>query len=129
MAVNAAAVVATPELTAEQVQRILVQPLEAQSTFLASGPRIFDTAGPVRIPKLGAPTSPSWHGESEQISEVDPTFDEVTLLPSTMKSVKVLTRFSNELARQSVISLDGAPRPARHRCRLDVGCAVLVCLR
>jgi hypothetical protein len=27
-----------PELTAEQVQRILVQPLEAESLFLASGP-------------------------------------------------------------------------------------------
>ncbi len=50
MAVNAAVAVAAPELTAEQVVRILVQPLEAQSTFLASGPRIFDTAGPLRIP-------------------------------------------------------------------------------
>ncbi len=38
------------ELTAEQVQRILVQPLEAASALLASGPRIFDSAGPVRIP-------------------------------------------------------------------------------
>ncbi len=44
-----------PELTAVQVQRILVQPLEAASAFLASGPRIFDSAGPVRIPKLGGP--------------------------------------------------------------------------
>ena len=35
-------------------------------------------------------------------------FDEVVLLPSTMKSVKVLTRFSNELARQSVVALDAA---------------------
>ncbi len=110
MAVNAAVAVAAPELTAEQVVRILVQPLEARSTFLASGPRIFDTTGPVRIPKLGGPTAPSWHGESELINEQDPTFDEVTLLPSTMKSVKVLTRFSNELARQSVVSLDAALR-------------------
>ncbi|HWL96048.1 MAG TPA: phage major capsid protein [Nocardioidaceae bacterium] len=97
-----------PELTAEQVQRILVQPLEAVSQFLASGPRIFDSASPVRIPKMGGPTSPAWHGENEQITEQDVTFDEVTLLPSTMESVKVLTRFSNELARQSVVSLDQA---------------------
>ncbi len=111
MAVNAAVTVAAPELTAEQVQRILVQPLEDASVFLAAGPRIFDTNGSqVRIPKLGGPTSPSWHGESEQISEVNPTFDEIVLLPSTMKSVKVLTRFSNELARQSVVSLDAALR-------------------
>jgi len=100
-----------PELTAEQVQRILVQPLEAASVFLASGPRIFDSAGPVRIPKLGGPvTDPGWTGENELIPERDVDFDEVTLLPSTMKSVKVLTRFSNELARQSVVALDEALR-------------------
>lgn len=98
------------ELTAEQVQRILVQPLEAASQFLASGPRIFDSANPVRIPKLGGPVDPAWHGENEQITERDVGFDEITLLPSTMKSVKVLTRFSNELARQAVVSLDAALR-------------------
>jgi HK97 family phage major capsid protein len=37
-------------------------------------------------------------------------FDEVSLLPSTMRSIKVLTRFSNELARQSVVALDAALR-------------------
>ena len=100
--------VAATELTAEQTLRTLVRPLEDASAFLAAGPRIIDTAGPVRIPKLGSATSPSWHGENEQIDEVDPTFDEVSLLPSTMKSIKVLTRYSNELARQSVVSLDAA---------------------
>ena len=98
-----------PELTAEQVQKILVQPLEAVSTFLAAGPRVFDSAGPVRIPKMGAPIAdPGWTGENEIIPERDVDFDEVQLLPSTMKSIKVLTRFSNELARQSVVSLDQA---------------------
>lgn len=100
-----------PELTTEQVQAILVQPLEAASVFLAAGPRIFDTDGsPVRIPKLGGPTHPAWHGENELITEVTPDFDEVTLLPSTMESVKTLTRYSNELARQSVVALDAALR-------------------
>ena len=97
------------ELTQEQVQKILVQPLEAKSLFLASGPRIFDTNGSqVRVPKMGGPTTPAWHGENEQITEQDPEFDEITLLPSTMKSVKVLTRYSNEMARQSIVSLDAA---------------------
>lgn len=105
MAVSTAS---APELTSEQVQKILVQPLEAASVFLASGPRIFDSAGPVRIPKLGGPTDPEWYGENEQITDVDVDFDEIELLPSTMKSVKTLTRFSNELARQSVVSLDAA---------------------
>jgi HK97 family phage major capsid protein len=99
------------ELTREQVQAILVKPLEDRSVFLASGPRIFDTDGsPVRIPKLGGATDPDWIGENEQITEEDVAFDEVTLLPSTMKSVKVITRYSNELARQSVVALDAALR-------------------
>ena len=107
----AASTVTASELTRAQVQAILVRPLEAVSVFLAAGPRIFDTDGsPVRIPKLGGPTNPAWHGENELITEVEVGFDEVTLLPSTMKSVKTLTRYSNELARQSVISLDAALR-------------------
>ena len=81
-----------PELTAEQVQRILVQPLQQASAFLAAGPRLFDSAGPLRIPKLGGPvTDPGWTGENELIPERDVDFDEITLLPSTMKSVKVLS--------------------------------------
>ena len=97
-----------PEITREQVQAVLVKPLAAASIFLAAGPRIFDSASPVRIPKLGGPTSPDWIGENEQITEKDVSFDELHLLPSTMKSVKVITRYSNELARQSVVSLDAA---------------------
>jgi len=100
-----------PELTAEQVQAILVQPLEQASVFLAAGPRVFDTDGnQVRIPTLVGMGAPNWHGENELITEVDPDFGEIVLLPSTMKSVKSLTRFSNELARQSVIALDAALR-------------------
>lgn len=100
-----------PELTAEQVVKILVEPLQAASVFLAAGPRIFDSNGsPVRVPKLNGMTEPSWIGENTLIPEVEADFGEVTLLPSTMKSVKSLTRFSCELARQSVISLDAALR-------------------
>ena len=77
-------------------------------TFLACSPRIFASANQIRIPKRGAETSPAWQGENEQITEQDVTFDEIVLLPSMMESVKVLTRCSNELARQSVVSLDAA---------------------
>lgn len=98
-------------LTREQVQSILIQPLEQASVFLAAGPRIFDTDGsPVRIPKLTDMDAPAFIGENTEIPDVDATFDEVTLLPSTMKSVKSLTKFSNELARQTVIALDAALR-------------------
>lgn len=96
------------ELTQQQVAKILVKPLEEAAKFLAAGPRIFDTASELRIPKLGAPTTVNWTAENEQIPEANPDFDEVVLLPSTMKSLKTLTRYSNELARQSVVALDAA---------------------
>lgn len=107
----AASTATAPELTREQVAAVLVRPLADRSVFLAAGPRIFDTSGVLRIPKLGGPiTDPGWTGENEQIPERDAAFDEVKLLPDTMKSVKVITRYSNELARQSVIALDAALR-------------------
>lgn len=95
-----------PELLQEQVAKILIQPLEAASVVLAAGPRIFDTASPLRIPKLASSTEPSWIGEGELIPEHDVDFDEVTLMPTNRKSVKTLIRFTNELLRQSVIGLD-----------------------
>lgn len=95
-------------LVPEVVANILVTPLEAASAFLAAGPRIIDTAGPVKVPTMAAPTTPAWHGQGELITEVDPHFGELSLLPSTMKAVKTLTRFSNELARQSTVNLDQA---------------------
>jgi HK97 family phage major capsid protein len=101
------------ELTREQVSTVLTRPLEQASIFLQAGPTIFDTDGnPVRVPKLPVSTADalSWVGESELIPEQSPDFSEATLLPSTMKSVKVITRYSNELARQSVVALDNALR-------------------
>jgi len=98
------------ELTAEQVSTVLVNPLAERSIFLSSGVRIIDTAGPLRLPMGVGSVTPAWYGQNEQIVESDPDFDELSLLPTTMQSVKVLTRFSNELARQSVIALDAALR-------------------
>lgn len=95
-----------PELLQEQVASILIQPLETASVVLAAGPRIFDTASPLRIPKLVSSSDPAWVGESELIPEHDVDFDEVRLMPTDRKSVKTLIRFSNELLRQSVIGLD-----------------------
>lgn len=100
---------AATALTSEQVSRILTKPLEAASVFLAAGPRIFDTSGPLRVPALPASGADSLEfiGENEQIPEQDPDLtDEVSLLPSTMDSVKTITRYSNEVARQSVVSLE-----------------------
>lgn len=97
---------ANPELLQTQVASLLVQPLEAASVVLSSGVRIFDTSGPLRIPKLTAGATVGFVAESAVIPEAGVDFDEVTLMPSTLKSLKVLIRFSNELLRQSVIGLD-----------------------
>lgn len=97
-------------LIQEQVSQLLVQPLEAASVVLSSGVQIFDTAAPLRIPKLTSGASVGFIGESEQIPEADVQFGEIQLMPSDRKSLKVLIRFSNELLRQSVIGLDATLR-------------------
>lgn len=101
------------ELTRDQVAAILTEPLQRFSTFLAAGPTFYDTNGSrVRVPKgfrrvTDEVLENNWHGENEKINEVDPEVDdELTLLPDTMKSIKTITRYSNELARQSVVSLE-----------------------
>lgn len=113
----AASTTANSELTQEQVSTTLIQPLEQASIFLAAGPRIFDTAGgnTLRIPRMptlvddeGEPFVHDWTGENELIPEAEIDTGELVLLPSTMKSIKTITRYSNELARQSVVSLDAA---------------------
>lgn len=103
----------TEGLTREIVARMLTEPLERFSTFLSAGPTFFQTDGNrIRIPRgfgseVDAIEENNWVGESELIPEVDPGLgDELTLLPDTMESIKTITRFSNELARQSVVSLE-----------------------
>ncbi len=93
-------------LLQSQVADILVTPLAQESTFLAAGPQIFDTNDQLRIPRVASGVTAGFVGEGAQITDGDVSFDEVTLLPSTLKSLKVLVRFSNEMARQSVIALD-----------------------
>ncbi|MBD0862731.1 phage major capsid protein [Gordonia sp. zg691] len=97
-------------LLKEQVASLLVQPLEAASVVLAAGPKIFDSSEPLRIPRLTAGGSVGWVGESELIPEADVSFGEINLMPSSLKSIKTLIRFSNELARQSVVGLDAVLR-------------------
>lgn len=96
------------ELIAEQVSKILTQPLEQASVFLSSGVKIFDTAEPLRVPSFPASNADdlTFVAEAGEIPEQDYETTEVTLMPSGMRSVKVITRFTNELARQSTVSID-----------------------
>ncbi len=58
MPLNASKPTQVTELTREQVATILTKPLEQASVFLAAGPRIYDTTGPLRIPTAPAPAGP-----------------------------------------------------------------------
>lgn len=95
-----------PELIQEQVANLLVQPLEAASVVLSSGVRVFDSSEPLRIPTLVSGFTPGFVAENAEIPEGDADFGEIKLMPSDRKSIKALTRFSNELLRQSTVSLD-----------------------
>ena len=61
---------ANPQLLADQVSTLLVQPLEAASVVLSSGLRIFDTAGVLRIPKLTKSSTVGFVGENELIRPI-----------------------------------------------------------
>ncbi|ALG85843.1 phage major capsid protein [Gordonia phthalatica] len=94
-------------LLAEQVSSLLVQPLEAASVVLGSGPRIFDTASELRIPKLVSSGTPAFVAEGGLIADThDVAFDEVKLMPTERTSIKTILRYTNELVRQSVIGID-----------------------
>jgi HK97 family phage major capsid protein len=89
-----------------QVAQLLVQPLQQQSTFLSAGPVILDSASPVRIPRITSGVTAGFVAEGAQITDGSVSLDEIDLMPSSLKSLKVLVRVSNELVRQSVIGLD-----------------------
>ncbi|WP_028476097.1 phage major capsid protein [Nocardia sp. CNY236] len=98
---------ANAELLNDQVVSLLVQPLEAASVVLSSGPRIFDTSGVLRIPKLTAGHTPGFVAEGGLIPDTaDVSFDEVTLMPTERRAIKTILRYTNELVRQSVIGID-----------------------
>jgi HK97 family phage major capsid protein len=97
-------------LIQSQVASLLVQPLEQVSTFLAAGPVVLDSSSPVRVPRVVNGVTAGFVAEGTQISDGDVAFDEVTLLPSTLKGLKVLVKLSNELIRTSVVGLESVLR-------------------
>lgn len=95
-----------PTLQQAEIQSLLVQPLESESVFLASGPKIIDTNGPIRIPRIASGLTVGFVGEGAQIPESSVGLDEVTMLPSTLKSLKVISRVTAEVLRSSAVALD-----------------------
>ena len=64
----------------------------------------------MRVPRIANGVTAGFVAEGAQISDGDVAFDEVTLLPRTLKGLKVLVKLSNELIRTSVVGLDAVLR-------------------
>lgn len=99
--------VSANSLIREKVANMLVQPLQASSVILNAGATIFDSSEPLRIPTIEEGVSPEWVGENELIPEDEVTTGEISLMPSDRKSIKIITRVSNELIRQATIGVSG----------------------
>lgn len=96
-----------PTLIKDQVSSLLVQPLEAASFVLSSGVRIFDSSEPLKIPRLVSSGTVDYVAEGAEIpDDYDVTFNEISLMPTSRKSIKSITRYTNELLRASSIGLD-----------------------
>lgn len=99
--------VSANSLIREKVANMLVQPLEASSVILNAGTTIFDSSEPLRIPTIEEGVSPEWVGENELIPDDEVTTGEISLMPSDRKSIKIITRVSNELIRQATMGVSG----------------------
>lgn len=104
MATQTTATLSTLQQT--QIQQLLVQPLESESVFLASGPKVIDTNGPIRIPRIASGLTVGFVAEGAAIPESSVGLDEVSMLPSTLKSLKVISRVTSEVLRSSAQALD-----------------------
>lgn len=92
-------------LIKEQVANFLVQPLERASVILNAGATLFNSSEPLRIPTIAEGVNPEWVGENELIPEDEVTTGEISLMPTNRKSIKVITRVSNELIRMATVSV------------------------
>ncbi len=110
----------TAALIQETVQSLIVGPLVQQSTFLQQGPKIFDTAAPIRIPRIAA-TSASFVAEGATIPTTSASFDEIDMMASTFESLKSMIVVSRELIRSAVL---GVTTVLENRLVQDLGIAL-----
>ncbi|MFM8352207.1 MAG: phage major capsid protein [Actinomycetales bacterium] len=96
-------------LTADDVQRFLIMPLQQRSTYLTQPFRMFTSNGePIKIPSLTSFGTATFVAQGTAIPEVNASTSEVELLASSIRSVKVIARMSRDLDRQSVVNVESA---------------------
>lgn len=94
-------------LIADEVQRLLVQPLKQSSTYLSLGMPTFTSPGqPIKIPSLIGVGTATFAGAGSAIAEATVTTSEIELLPSTVWAAKRSIRVSNESLSQAVTNLE-----------------------
>lgn len=115
-----------PTLINDKIASLLIAPLEEASSFLSCSPRVIDTNQPLRVPRIASGINAGFVKEGELIGDDSIAFDEVTLLPSSLASIKTITRVSNELIRTSVVgALDSV---LQNRLVTDVSNALDQCM-
>jgi len=89
-------------LTQDVVERVLILPLTQQSTYLSQGFPTFTSAGqPIKVPSLSTLGTPGYVAEGSAIPTVEATTSEITMLASTVRSIKVITKMTREIVRQA----------------------------
>ncbi|MGD7002728.1 phage major capsid protein [Corynebacterium halotolerans] len=89
-------------LIKDQVQNMLVKPLQSASVMLGSGATIINSSAPVKIPRLDSSGPVGFIGEGEKIPDnYTVGTSEIALMPSERKSLKAISRVTNELVRQA----------------------------
>lgn len=101
--------IANSTLTQDDVQRILIMPLQQRSTYLQQGfPTFVSNGEPIKVPSLTSFGTATFVAQGSAIPELSATTSEITLLASTVRATKVIARMSNELVRQSVVNVESA---------------------
>jgi HK97 family phage major capsid protein len=96
-------------LTQDQVERLLIYPLQERSTYMAQGFPVFTSNGePIKLPSLTSFGTATFVAQGTAIPVVNASTSEVELLPNTVQSIKVIARMSNELVRQAVVNVESA---------------------
>ena len=96
-------------LTQDQVERLLVLQLQQRSTYLSQGFPVFTSNGePIKLPSLTSFGTATFVAQGTAIPEVNAVTSEIELLSSSVHAIKVLNRMSNDLVRQSLVSVEAA---------------------
>lgn len=95
MATNTVKTSNVTPISPEQIESLVVQPVEAQSVALHAATLIATSATKTRIPRVTTDPTAAWTAEGDEIGASDPKVDDVEIVPSKLAGLTVI---SNEAA-------------------------------